>query len=57
MIIKYNEERYGDLYDHQKQAIPKDINISGVTKEQANWIAERLSDWFPGCDYIYYVEK
>ena len=51
-IIRRNDERYGDGGNKG----PKELCIEG-TVEQAKWIAERLSAYYPGCDFFYYAEE
>lgn len=46
-----NEGRYGDL-GHE---LPKEINVH-CELGKARLLAERISNWYPGCDYIFYVE-
>jgi hypothetical protein len=49
-IVKKQSDRYPGLADD----LPNEIVCHG-TKEQAELLAERLSNYYPGCDYIFYV--
>jgi len=49
-IIK-NTERYGD-----DPHSPNNVTCEG-TKEQAIWLAHRLTDYFPGQSYYFYVKE
>ena len=50
-IIKKNTERYGDIL----RQLPDQIQVDGVTEEQAEFIAECLTNYVSGCDWAFYV--
>lgn len=50
-ILIKNTARYSDI----DPKLP-DFLVCYGTKEQAEEIAERLSNWNAGCDYAWYVE-
>lgn len=49
-IITKQTSRYSGL----AKELP-DLIICNGTKEQAEELAFRLSNWYPGCDYIFFV--
>jgi hypothetical protein len=50
-IIKKDENRYGDL----AKDLPDTIIVEGTLAEAVR-VAEYLSGWYVGCEYIFYVE-
>ena len=49
-LIRRNDERYPGIAQDES---PKEICVLG-TEEQTAWVAAALSNWYPGCDYIFY---
>lgn len=50
-IIHKDDDRYPGI----DRNMPKDFSAVGLTREQADWVAERLSNHNAGCDYSWYV--
>ena len=50
-----NDERYS-LNENSKEILPQKFTVGGLTFEQAQELAERLSNRHAGCDYAFYVE-
>jgi hypothetical protein len=60
-IILRNDERYGPfsedrISDEAWKAYPAQLKVFG-TKEQAEWVADQLSNWHAGCEHFYYVKE
>lgn len=51
-FILRNDERYGDM----AKDLPRRIIAFGTLK-QAQEMADRLSNWYAGCDYMFYVPE
>jgi hypothetical protein len=49
-FVMRNDERYGDM----AKDLPRQMIVFGTLKE-AREMAERLSNWYAGCDYMFYV--
>lgn len=49
--IKKNSKRYGDIDGE----LPEEFTVDGLTEQQADTVAERLTNHNPGCDYAWYV--
>ena len=58
-VLLRNDDRYNhgvsDESDKLGRQFPAQIIVHG-TLEQANNLAEYLSNFFPGCDYMWYVD-
>ena len=53
MIVIYRDaRRYGDT----GKQFPWSLVVAGGDKAQADALAEYMSDHFPGCDGLFYVE-
>lgn len=50
--IRKNSDRYPGI----DRLMPESFQVIGMTQEQAEELADRLSNWNPGCDFAYYVE-
>ncbi len=49
--IRRNDERYGDM----AKDLPSTIICLNCTEDQARLVAQRLTNWYAGCDYMFYL--
>ncbi len=52
-IIKRNDERYPSLACSMH---PREVIVWGK-REEAEFVAMVLCDWFPGCEHFYYIDE
>lgn len=51
-VIRRNDDRYPGM---ETRPIPDTITVEG-TLAQADEFAEWLSNYYPGCDYLYFMD-
>jgi len=52
MLIIRNKDRYGSIGSDR---YPDSFTVEGLTVEQAENLARDMTNYYPGCDYLFNV--